>query len=122
MRWNTVTLYSRGGTPAVPHWIGKEVEAYFIRSWGLGLSTYGEKGERVSTAYIPLQPGRVAQEELEWKGGFTLLPGDYLCQGAELPEEIFGEVRKTLPEALRITAVTQRVHGGRLDHWEAELE
>ena len=119
---DTITLYSRhpGG------WVGTRLLGTAIRyAQGQGLSAAGPKvTDRRTILYIPIRGGRRSPQELEAAenktGLFTLRPGDYVALGAGETGGFTGEVRNQVPQALRITAVTDRIRGTALDHWEVE--
>ena len=116
---DTVTLYSR----ISDRWVGTRLTGTAIRyAQGQGLTAAGPKvTDKHTILYIPVRGGRRSPEQLEVEeeknGLFTLRPGDYVALGEWKTGEFTGEIRKQVPEALRITAVTDRIRGTALDHW-----
>ena len=119
---DTVTLYSRDGDG----WLGTRLSGTAIRyAQGQGLTAAGPKvTDKRTILYIPVRGGRRTRDALaaesEKTGLFTLLPGDYVALGAGKTGEISGELRNHVPDVLRICAVTDRIYGTALDHWEVE--
>lgn len=92
---------------------------------GARLTSSGpEAPAQTGTLWIPARGGRRSPEALaraaDKTGLFTLLPGDYVLPGT-VTAPVTGPLRESYPEARRITAVTARIYGTDLDHWEVSL-
>ncbi len=124
----TVTVFSRYSVGEKTWFYPTVLPGVLYRPYaGQQLTSSGpEISGKTGTLWIPARGGRRAPEVLaeaaQKDGLFTLLPGDYLLPGAVSGSDpILAPLRGSYPGARRILAVTARIYGTALDHWEVEL-
>ena len=124
----TVTVFSRYSVGEKTWFQPTVLPGVLYRPYtGQNLPSSGpELTGKTGTLWIPARGGRRSPGALaaaaQKDGLFTLLPGDYLIPGTVSDgEPILAPLGEQYPDARRILAVTARIYGTALDHWEVEI-